>query len=126
MDNVAKIRNFTDLIVWQEGHKLVLLIYKITKSFPTDERFGLVSQLRRAAISVTSNIAEGFGRVSYREKNQFYSIALGSVCEIRNQIIIAHDIGYMTEEKLKLLDNRVLVVNKLLNGLIKSSRLHYS
>ncbi|MBI4599730.1 four helix bundle protein [Candidatus Uhrbacteria bacterium] len=76
------MRSFTDLKAWQEGHTLVLKIYKITQSFPKEEQFGLTNQLRRAAVSLTSNIAEGFGRGSYKEKAQFYSIALGSLTEV--------------------------------------------
>lgn len=72
-----KIKSFTQLIVWQESHQLVLLIYEITKLFPKDELFGLISQMRRSAVSITSNIAEGFSRQSFKEKVQFYSIALG-------------------------------------------------
>ncbi len=72
MTNGEKIKTFTDLKAWQEGHKLVILIYKIIKLFPKEETYSLVDQMRRAATSVTSNIAEGFGRHSYKEKIQFY------------------------------------------------------
>jgi four helix bundle protein len=71
-----KIRFFIDLYAWKEAHKLVLLIYNITKEFPKEELFGLSNQIRRAVVSVTSNIAEGFSRNSYKEKSQFYSMAL--------------------------------------------------
>ena len=71
MEN-KKIQSFTDLDAWREGHALVLAIYRITRDFPREEQFGLVSQLRRAAVSITSNIAEGFSRLSYKEKRQFY------------------------------------------------------
>ena len=70
------IRSFTDLEAWKEGHKLVLLFYNITKKFPSSEKFGLANQIRRAAVSITSNIAEGFSRNGTREKVQFYYIAL--------------------------------------------------
>lgn len=76
-----KIKSFTDLNVWKEGHKLVLQVYKLTKEFPKEELFGLTNQIRRAAVSITSNIAEGFSRHSYKEKLQFYSTALGSLTE---------------------------------------------
>jgi four helix bundle protein len=78
-----KIKEFTDLIAWQEAHKLVLQIYELTKEFPKDELFGLTSQIRRSAISITSNIAEGFGRQKYGEKIQFYYIAQGSITELK-------------------------------------------
>ena len=90
------IRDFTDILAWQEGHKLVLDIYRLTKKFPKEEIFGLVSQMRRAAVSVTSNIAEGFGRQGYKEKVQFFYVAQGSLIELKNQLLIARDIGYIS------------------------------
>jgi len=88
----GKIKSFMDLDAWKEGHRLVLEIYQITKKFPREELFGLTNQLRRAAVSFTSNIAEGFSRNSYKEKLQFYSMALGSLTEIQNQLLISRDI----------------------------------
>ena len=117
-----KIRKFTDLNAWKEGYVLVLKIYKATKKFPKEELFGLTSQIRRAAVSVTSNIAEGFSRNSYKEKLQFYSVALGSVTEIQNQLLIAKDIGYITKEDFDLLAQQTIKVNKITNGLIKKSK----
>lgn len=117
-----KIKSFTDLIVWQEAHKLVLEIYKITLLFPKEEQFGLVNQLRRAVVSITSNIAEGFSRNSYKEKVQFYSIALGSVTEVQNQLLIARDLRYITKEQFAQLAEKTIIINKLLNGLIKKSK----
>lgn len=117
-----KIRSFTDLDAWKEGHYLVLEIYKITREFPKEEQFGLTNQLRRAGVSITSNIAEGFSRNSYKEKVQFYSIALGSVTEVQNQLLIAKDIGYMTKENFNEIAKRTVVANKLINGLIKKSK----
>ena len=117
-----KIRNFTDLDAWKEGHKLVLMVYKVTKSLPKEEIFGLVSQMRRCAVSITSNIAEGFSRQSYLEKIRFYSIALGSLTELQNQVIIAKDLDYITKEQFEVLDLQELPVHKILNGLIKKSR----
>ena len=121
-DEQSKIKSFTDLNTWKEAHKLVLMIYKITKEFPKEELFGLVMQLRRAIVSVTSNIAEGFSRNSYKEKLQFYSMALGSATEVQNQILIARDINYMSDEKFNEINNQVIIVNKLLNGLIKKTK----
>jgi len=116
------IRSFRLLQAWRDGHKLVLMIYSITKMFPQEELFGLTSQLRRAAVSVTSNIAEGFQRQSYREKVQFYSVALGSVAEIQNQLLIAQDVGYIEHDKFLKIAHQTVMVHKLLNGLIKSSK----
>lgn len=118
----SAIQVFTDLVAWQESHALALMIYKITRKFPKEEIFGLVSQLRRAAVSITSNIAEGFSRISYAEKIHFYSIALGSTTEVQNQLLIARDIGYIDKEDFSLVDLQSVKAHKLLNGLIKSSR----
>lgn len=93
-----KIKSFFYLEAWQEGHKLVVLIYRITKQFPKEELFGLTNQLRRAAVSVTSNIAEGFARETACDKNRFHLIAKTSTIEIQNQLIVARDVGYLNEE----------------------------
>jgi len=122
MNNEEKIRTFTDLHTWQEAHKLVLMIYKITKEFPKEELFGLVSQMRRAVVSITSNIAEGFSRQSYKEKVQFYYMAQGSNTEIQNQLLIAKDVDYISQEKFNETIEQSTTVHKLLNGLIKKSR----
>lgn len=118
-----KIQSFTDLRVWQEGHSLVLLIYKITRQFPREEIYGLTSQIRRAAVSITSNIAEGFSRQSYAEKTQFYSIALGSNTELQNQLLIARDVLYLPKKEFALAAQQSLTVHKILNGLLKKSKL---
>lgn len=117
-----KIKSFTDLNAWKEGHKLVLEIYKITQKFPKDEIFGLTNQIRRAVVSITSNIAEGFSRNSYKEKVQFYSVALGSITEVQNQLLIAKDIGYITKDEFSKTAEMTVVVNKITNGLIKKSK----
>ena len=87
----TKIKSFTDLYAWQEGHKLVIMVYKVTKSFPKEEVFGMVSQMRRCVISITSNIAEGFSRNTTKDKVQFYCIAHGSLTELQNQLLAARD-----------------------------------
>jgi len=121
-DTKLKIKNFTDLDAWKEGHKLVLMIYNITRKFPKDELFGLIMQLRRAAVSFTSNIAEGFSRNSYKEKLQFYSMALGSLIEIQNQLMIARDIGFISIEEFDKISKQTIKVSKITNGLIKKSK----
>lgn len=118
----SKIRAFTDLKVWQAGHRLVIVIYKITKNFPKEETYSLVDQMRRAASSVTSNIAEGFGRRSYKEKLCFYYYAHGSLIELKNQIFIARDVGYLETVSLSELFDLSNQTHKLLQGLITSSR----
>jgi four helix bundle protein len=91
MDINNKIKSFTDLNAWKQGHALVLLIYGMTKQFPKEEMFGLTNQIRRAVVSITSNISEGFSRNSSKEKAQFYFTALGSLTEVQNQLLIARD-----------------------------------
>lgn len=118
--NDKKIRSFTDLHAWKEGHKLVLEVYKISKNFPREEKFGLVDQLRRASVSITSNIAEGFSRKSKKEKTQFLFTALGSLTEVQNQLLIAKDLGYLDKDRFVELAKSSVVISKLINGLIKS------
>jgi four helix bundle protein len=116
-----KIQSFTDLIAWQEAHKLVLQVYKQTKKFPKEELFALVSQMRRAVISISSNIAEGFSRKTIKDKNNFYSMAQGSLTELQNQLLASRDIGYMDQESFCKIADQTVVVHKLINGLLKSS-----
>ena len=115
-----KITSFTQLNAWKRGHELVLLIYKFTQVFPESEKFGLASQLRRAAISITSNIAEGFYRSFKKEKKQFYSISLSSVAEVQSQLLVARDVGYLAADKFNEATEDSIIVHKLINGLIKS------
>lgn len=117
-----KINSFTDLIVWREGHKLVLQIYKITKRFPKEEMYSLTNQMKRAAVSITSNIAEGFGRQTYKEKAQFYFIAQGSLIELKNQLLIARDIDYIEKKDFSKSAKQSNKVHKLLSGLIKKTK----
>ena len=117
-----KIRNFRDLKVWQKGHNLVLDVYKITRSFPSEEKFGLSDQMRRAAVSITSNIAEGFGRESLSDKAHFYTMALGSLFEIQNQLLIARDIKYLDTNECEQIFNDTIEVNKMCSSLIKIIR----
>ena len=118
----GKIEIFTDLNVWQEGHKLVIMIYKITKSFPKEETYSLVDQMRRAAASITANIAEGFGRQTYKEKVQFYYMAKGSLSELKNFILIAKDVDYLTEKDFQALVEQSNIVGPLLQGFIRKSK----
>lgn len=117
---VRKIRNFTELNAWKEAHKLVLSIYQIVKKFPNKEQFVLTSQLLRAVISVTSNIAEGFGRQGLKEKIQFYYLAQSSLTEVQNQLLIAKDIGYLPEKDFIKVWSQSIIVHKLIGGLIRS------
>ncbi len=120
--NTAKIQSFTDLNTWKEGHKLTLAIYKVTKLFPKEEIYSLVDQMRRAAISITSNIAEGFSRQSFKEKVQFYYMSLGSLTELQNQLLVSRDLGYMSNNEFNDIANTTVIVHKLIVGLIRSSK----
>jgi four helix bundle protein len=112
-----KARGYKDLIVWQKAMRLVRDIYLLTRSFPSDERFGLVSQMRRAAVSISSNIAEGQARHITGEFIQFVSHAEGSVAEVETQLLIAVDLGYCNEEVSKPIFDLLLELRKMLNGL---------
>lgn len=120
-----KIRSFTELNTWKEAHKLVLLIYKTTDKFPVKETYSLIDQMRRCAISITSNIAEGFSRQGKKEKLQFYYISKGSLTELQNQLLVAKDIGYLAKNEFDIIAQQTIVVHKLLNGLIKSATAKY-
>ena len=116
----TKIKSFTDLKAWQEGHRLVIQIYEATEMFPAKEQFGLTNQVRRAVVSITSNIAEGFSRNSHKEKVQFFAMARGSLTEVQNQLVIARDVGYLSVKKFEVIADQTVLVSKILNGLIKS------
>lgn len=121
----ARITSFTGLNAWKEAHKLVVVVYKTTKSFPKEETYSLVDQMRRSVISISSNIAEGFTRQSKKEKLQFYFIAKGSLTELQNQLLAARDVGYMKNDDFKTIASQTIVAHKLLNGLIKSATAKY-
>lgn len=121
----AKIQNFKDLNAWKVSHQLVLLVYQVTKKFPREEIYGLISQMCRAAVSVVSNIAEGFSRTSSKEKQQFYAIALGSIVELQSQLEISKDLGYLGSEDYHRLLDLSVDAHKLVNGLIKGARSRY-
>ncbi|HOK17035.1 MAG TPA: four helix bundle protein [Defluviitoga tunisiensis] len=114
----VQAKSFEDLIVWQNAHQLVLEIYKITKDFPSEEKFALVSQMRRSAVSVPANIAEGFRKRGIRDKLNYYNIAQGSLDELNYYIILSKDLGYIQTNKHLL--EQIKEVAKLLSGLIKS------
>ena len=94
-----KTQSFKDLIVWQKSYKLVLEIYTITKDFPKPETYGLPQQMRKAAVSIPSNIAEGYGRKHKAEYNQFLSIAYGSLLELETQFLLANDLKYVSKNE---------------------------
>ena len=113
------VEKFSDLQVWQEAHQLVLRVYDITRKFPNDERFGLVSQMRRAALSIPANIAEGFKRRGLQDKIRFYNTAEGSLEELKYFFILSKDLGYIPSSDDDL--HHADTVVRLLNGLITST-----
>lgn len=112
---------FEDLEVWQFGMELVYDIYSVTRRFPDDERFGLVSQMRRAAVSIPSNIAEGKGRSTDRDCALFLSHARGSQQELRTQLLIAQHLGFLNEKDSERLLERTARIGRMLHGLIKTT-----
>ena len=102
-----KATNFQDLIVWQKAHQLVLLIYFMTKLFPDSEKFGLISQIRRAGVSIAANIAEGFKKQGKADKLNFINIAQGSLEEVRYYFILAGDLGYLKDKSMPTLLDEV-------------------
>lgn len=117
---IEKAKSFTDLLVWKEAHKLALTVYRITDKFPNKEIYTLVSQMRRCGISVSSNIAEGFTRHNRKEKIQFYYMALASLTELQNQLLISRDVGYIEQKEFAQIAEQSVLVGKLLNGLIRA------
>jgi four helix bundle protein len=117
---VARIRSFTELDAWKEAHKLVLMVYEVTKAFPRDERFGLISQMRRAAVSIPANIAEGFKRRGIRDKVHFYNVSEGSLEELKYFLILSGDLGYVSSNGDLMEQARS--VGRLLNGLVASTK----
>jgi four helix bundle protein len=116
-----KISSFTQLNTWQQARKLATDIYQSTHNFPPEEKFGLISQIRRSAVSVAANIAEGFSRETAKDKRHFYTIALGSLTETLSHCYIAHDLHFITQEDLEALERQCLDLHKMINGLIKTA-----
>ena len=115
------MKSHKDLIVWQKSMDHVVAIYVATKTFPKDELFGIVSQMRRAAVSIPSNIAEGYGRLYDKETVKFLSNALGSASELETQLIISKDLGYMAIEVSQKLITQIEEIIRMLSALIKSA-----
>ncbi|WP_329804852.1 four helix bundle protein [Flavobacterium facile] len=115
-----RIFSFEKLIAWQKGRELAILIYKTTKNFPKDEIFGLTSQMRRCSISIASNLAEGSGRSSMKDKARFSEIAYSSSLELLNQVILSYDFEYIDENQYIQIREKITEVNMLIDGLYKS------
>lgn len=114
------LKNYRDLIVWQKSYRLCLELYRITKKYPKEERYGLTSQIRRAAVSIPSNIAEGYGRKTTADYLRLLYIAYGSVCELETQLLLSGDLNYVNKENLKALKDDTEEVERMLKALIKS------
>jgi len=114
--------SFRDLIVWQKAVKLSLEIYKLTAAFPASEQFGLTNQLRRAAVSIASNIAEGYGRTSKGEYLQFLGHARGSNCEVQTQLVIAGGLGFGSDEGRRTAESLCEEIGKILVAIMKKLR----
>ena len=109
------MKRIKDLIVYQKAKQLVIDVYKLLEQFPDSERFALCGQLRRAVVSIPSNIAEGMGRVSGKDQAHFLNIAYGSLMEVYAQLDIAHDLGYITDDIFNKLENEVEEVSKMIS-----------
>jgi four helix bundle protein len=114
------LRNYKELKVWQKSYQLCLEVYKITRGFPSEEKYGLTSQIRRAAVSVPSNIAEGYGRKTTREYVRSLYLAYGSNCELETQILLSGDSGYMRAQEKESFQRNIGEVERMLKALIKS------
>ncbi len=111
---MGKVQSFEDLIVWQESQNLAVSVYKVTKSFPADEQFGLTSQIRRASSSISANIAEGFGRRSQKDKQHFYTMAYGSLLEVKNFLYLTKRLEYLEDKSFELLIDQCMKCQKLI------------
>ncbi len=119
---MGDIRTFRDLVVWQKAMALVTEIYRHTKSLPKDETYGLISQIRRSAVSIPSNIAEGFGRHATNDYLRFLRISMGSLFELETQIEISCNLGYLKRDEFATLDSSCREVERMLSALIRSLR----
>jgi four helix bundle protein len=117
------MNKFKELKIWQDSIDLAVDVYKLTKLFPAEEKFGLVSQINRCVISISSNIAEGAGRNNEKEFRQFLGIALGSACELESQLIVSSKLEFISEEELKKQIDKLVHIQNMINKLIKSIKI---
>ncbi|MEW6388799.1 MAG: four helix bundle protein [Thermodesulfobacteriota bacterium] len=113
-----RVQSYRDLVAWKKAVELVTDIYRLTQGFPKEEMFGLISQLRRAAVSIPSNIAEGHARTSRKEFQHFLSNARGSVAELETQLIISYNLAFINQTDLNRLLDQVAEVGRIINGLL--------
>ena len=108
------MRDFHNLLIWKRSHQLTLDVYKVSQSFPKEELFGLTSQIRRAASSVPTNIAEGSGRTSNKDFAHFLHIAIGSASEVEYELLLAHDLQYINKDEYERLINEMVAIRKMI------------
>jgi len=116
---MSTLKSYEDLIVWQKSVCLVEEIYTLTSSFPKSELFGLTSQMNRSAVSVPSNIEEGFGRRSREEFKRYLKISLGSLYELKTQVLISNRLGFITHHQMKSLEDLFLSIDKIIHTILK-------
>ncbi len=116
------MQSFRELSVWRKAHELTLAVYRVTKDFPGDERYGLTSQVRRAAASIGANIAEGCGRDGGPDFARFLQLAMGSASEVEYHLLLAHDLDLLTDETYENLNTDAIEVKRMLASLIKKVR----
>ena len=114
------LKNYKELYVWQKAYQLCLKIYGIARKFPSDERFGLTSQIKRSAVSIPSNIAEGYGRKTTADYMRMLYISYSSVCELETQVRLAGDLNFIERGELDTIKNNIVEIERMLKGLIKS------
>ena len=119
---MAKIANHKDLVAWQKGMDLVEMLYRLSAGFPADERFGLTAQIRRAGVSIPSNIAEGFGRSGLPDYLRFLDMAIGSANEVETQLLIVIRLGFLQDVHAQEVLDLTIEIQKILKGLIRSPR----
>lgn len=120
---LMKTKSYKDLIVWQKSIKLIMEIYKLTQAFPRSEQYGIVAQMRRAAVAIPSNIAEGYARQYRPEYVQFLSVAFASAAELETQIIISQKLGFGKDSSYKTIYALLEEVSKMLRGMIRKLKL---
>ena len=120
------MRDFHKLVILEKSHQLTLDIYKLTQQFPKEELFGLTSQIRRAISSVPTNIAEGCGRATNKDFAHFLQISIGSACEVEYQLLLAHDLNYITDEDYNRLNDEIVSVRKMIHKYQSGLKTHSS
>lgn len=121
---MAVTNKFQDLAIWQQAHEFVLIVYKNSESFPKTEIFGLISQFRRASVSIAANIAEGYGKKSKADKLRYYNISQGSLQECQYYIILSRDLNYINNEEFRIMEEKLETVSKLLNSYCRTIQLN--